>query len=129
MLDAPTDSGVWLDPYLMSAGYLALSFSILLSQKIRDGVFPSALGNASLFWFARKVGVLGFLLSTILGFFVIGRIWIIICLVTWISSNFISANIKFLENPTQLYYLILSLGLLLCSWAQSPTVAPWGIWP
>lgn len=125
------DRITWLDPALASLGFLLILTSITLSQHIREHPldFVRSQGHGWVFGLIRKVLVLAILRDLVLGFWIVGWLWLIIApvmmLVAAVLTNLCMSSLR----PGRIVRIASIVGIAIGSWAQSPLLKDWGILP
>ena len=117
----------WLDPALLSLGFFIVLTCFMLSQFIREHPldFIRSQGHGLVFWLIRKVLLFAMFEDLVLGFWVVGWLWLIIApallLVAAVLTNVCMSSLR----PGRIIRIASIIGILIGSWAQSPLLKAW----
>ena len=129
-----SDAATWLDSAVFSIGFCLATAGITLTQLFRDDFLAGSpkrleVSTSIAFWMTRKVtGILVFA-SMILGFWIVGWWWIAVGIgMAFLGAVIVNVTMVWNRALWPIYSLCIS-GVVLISWAQSPLLKFWGIYP
>ena len=121
----------WLDPALLSLGFLIVLTCLTLSQLIREHPldFIRSQGHGLVFWLIRKVLIFAAFQELVLGFWVVGWLWLIIVPALILVAAVLAKVCMISLRPGLMVRIASIIGILIGSWAQSPLLKAWGLLP
>ncbi|NBW76476.1 MAG: hypothetical protein EBR34_11850 [Sphingomonadaceae bacterium] len=126
-----TDRVSWIDPALLSFGFLLVLTCLTLSQFIREHSqeYIRRQGRGWAFWTIRKVLVVGMLRDLALGFWIVGWPWLIIAPLMMLLAVALTNLCMSSGRPGLIVRIAGVVGISLTSWAEAPLLKAWGVLP
>ncbi|MBE5074249.1 hypothetical protein IM511_08010 [Erythrobacteraceae bacterium E2-1 Yellow Sea] len=119
----------WADPYIFTVGLFLTMMGLVLTQVVRDS--PKLNSGTAFFPFGltRKMGAFEVFGGSILGFWIVGWVWLLALPFLWIASPIAARLFPKSSTLPRTSIAITLIGLICAIWAQSPLLKAWGLMP